>query len=119
MAGTDHMSVQISPMIGAKMVSWTFTKTMAKPSKMWNDREVYFINYVHGVATNTMKEYHFKLGFEVGENVTLPYTFEIALAAHFVHQKETLTTQYKDFIESFPKWTNVQHWTSLYLSYQY
>lgn len=113
------MSVQISPMIGAKIISWSFTEPMSKPSKMWNDREVYFIHYVHGVASNYMKEYRFKLVLEVDENVTLPYSFEIALAAHFVHQKETLTTQYKDFVGSFPKWTNVQYWTSLYLSYQY
>lgn len=74
---------------------------------------------MHGVATNNMKEYQFKLIFETGQNFTSPYSFEIALAAHFVHQEETHTTQYKDFIGTFPKWTNPQHWTSLYISYQY
>lgn len=118
-AGTDHMSIQISPMPGARLTEWSFTEPMSKPSKMWNNREVYFINYVHGHASNNMKEYTFKLVFETDENFILLYSFEIALAAHFVHKDETLTTEYKNFIASFPKWTNAQHWTSLYLSYQY
>ncbi|XP_063704950.1 endoplasmic reticulum metallopeptidase 1-like [Culicoides brevitarsis] len=118
-AGTDHMSIQISPMQGARLVGWSFTKEMGKPSKTWNDRDVYFINYVHGLAENNMKEFQFKITVETDDDFILTHSFEIALAAHFVHQKETLTTQYKEFIASFPKWTNVQHWTSLYQSYQY
>lgn len=118
-AGTDHMSVQISPMQGVNLVGWSFKEEVGRPSKRWNERDVFFIHYVHGLDVNNMKEFQFKLTFETEENLQLPYTFEIALSAHFVHQQETLTTEYKDFIKSFPKWTNVQHWTSLYLSYQY
>uniref|UniRef100_A0A336LFA8 FXNA-like protease n=1 Tax=Culicoides sonorensis TaxID=179676 RepID=A0A336LFA8_CULSO len=119
LAGTDHMSVVISPLKGAKIINWSFTETMSKYSKLWNNREVYYINYVHGVDSNNMKPYEFTFVVETDENFGLQYSFEIALVAHYIHKDETLTTQFKDFIKSFPKWTNVQHWTSLYLSYEY
>lgn len=113
------MGIQISPAKNVKLIEWSLTDEMASESTIWNNRNVYFINYVHGHPSNEFKEFTFSLIFEVKDEWPKEYSFEIALGSHFVHRPETLTEEYIKFIGTFPDWANVQYWTSDYLSYQY
>lgn len=116
--GTSHMSLHISPLPNADVVKWSFTTDMHEDySFNWNNRDVYFINYLRGLETN--RPYEFFLEIEKPQNWTLPYTFDIALAAQFIHQPSTHTKEFEDFIESFPKWTTLQYFTNHYISFQY
>lgn len=116
-SGTSHMSLHISPLAGAKVVKWSFTPDMKENYHFqWNDRDVYFINYVRGLST---LPYEFFVEIKKPLNWTQPYTFDIALAAQFIHQPATHTKEFERFLESFPKWTTLQYFTSHYASYQY
>lgn len=120
------MSLHISPLPGVKLVNWSFalddneSPAVKDEYKVkWNNRDVYFVNYVHGTLDNNFKDYAFYLEFEVAADFDEVYTFDIALAAHFIHQDDTLSANFKKFIAKFPGWTNVQYWSNYLVSYQY
>ncbi|XP_063697598.1 endoplasmic reticulum metallopeptidase 1-like [Culicoides brevitarsis] len=117
-SGTSHMSLHISPLPQAKIVKWSFTSEMKDNySFKWNNRDVYFINYVRGLET--ANPYTFTIEVEKPLNWRFPYTFDIALASQFIHQPETHTKEFESFVESFPKWTTLQYFTSRYVGYQF
>lgn len=117
MTGTHHMSLHISPLPNSKIVFWSFFSVIKDEYKIkWNDRDVYFINYVKALDKGV--PYTFELVLEKPLIWNLEYTFDIALVAHFIHKPETHTNEFTNFIKSFPEWTNVQHWTSYYASHQ-
>lgn len=117
MSGTHHMSLHISPLPNVKLVSWSFDPSIKEEYKIkWNDRDVYFINYVKALDKGV--PYTFELVFEKPLNWNLEYTFDIALVAHFIHKPLTHTNEFTDFVKTFPEWTTLQYWTSYYASHQ-
>lgn len=120
MKGTDHMSLHIAPLPGVKLVSWSFMSSVEDDYKVhWGGRDVYFVNYVHGLLSYSFSDYPFYLEFEVTSEFDEVYNFDIALAAHFIHQDDTLSPNFQSFIQKFPGWTNVQYWSNYLVSYQY
>lgn len=116
MTGTHHMSLHISPLPTAKLISWSFLPTVDDDSKSkWNDRDVYFINYVKGLDKDEI--YEFELVFEKPVSWTQNYTFDIALVAQFIHKPTTHTMEFEQFLSSFPSWTTLQYWTNYYALY--
>lgn len=117
-SGTSHMSLHISPLVQAKIVKWSFVPEIHQNYTFsWNNRDVYFINYVRGVESN--RPYEFFIETEKPLNWSQPYTFDIALAAQFIHQPQTHTKEFENFLETFPKWTTLQYFTNYYVGYQY
>lgn len=112
------MVVAISPMPGVELVEWTITETL-RTATIWNDRPVYFIFYVHGSTENYYKDYPFTLIFDVPDNFLHDYYFDITFGAHFIHDESVKSPEFVAFTDAFPKWTNVQNWTSYYAAYQY
>lgn len=112
------MNVAISPMPGVELVEWSVLETV-RSSTTWNNRPVYFFLYTHGAVENYFKEFPFSLTFEVPESFTSDYYFDISLGANFFDDERTKSKGFIDFTNAFPKWANVQNWTSYYASYQY
>uniref|UniRef100_A0A336M4B8 FXNA-like protease n=1 Tax=Culicoides sonorensis TaxID=179676 RepID=A0A336M4B8_CULSO len=119
-SGPSHMSLHISPLPGVKLVGWSFLPEINENHQFkWNERDVYFINYVRGLEPQY--SYEFSLEFELPEDDdwTSEYKFDIALAAQFVHQPSTHTNEFLNFVGTFPTWTTLQYFTNYYVSYQY
>lgn len=120
MMGPAYMNLQVSPQNGAELVEWSFNDELVV-SHIWNNRKVYFINYIHGVNDFYYTDYEFSLTFQVEVGWNQPYVFDIAHSAMFIHDEEhenTKTPEFVEFLDSFPRWTNVQNWTAYYAAYQ-
>lgn len=116
------MNVQMSPLPGVQVVDWTFDLTPMvppTPTMRWNDRDVYWILYLHGVNSFYFVDYDFDFTLEVPANHSAPFLFDIGLGAHFHDAEHTKTREFVDFTSSFPAWTNVQNWTAYQVSYQF
>lgn len=121
--GPAYMNLQITPMPGVELVRWTFNDNLLI-SDTWNGRNVYFVNFIHGVNYFYYKDYEFSLTVELAQlaTVNLSYLFDIAHSAMFIHDEEhekTKTLAFDAFLDSFPRWTNVQNWTAYYASYEF
>lgn len=115
------MNLQISPQEGVELVEWSFNNELLV-STTWNNRTIYFVNYIHGINEFYYQNYEFSLTFDLINDWNQLYFFEIAHSSMFIHDEEHERTKTKDFVEfldSFPKWTNVQNWTAYYASYRF
>lgn len=112
------MVVYFAPLPGVELVDWSFADELLV-TDTWQDRPVYFIYYIQGVLELQNMVHTFTLTFSVPDDWTEPYHFDIAFGAHFIHQKETITQEFVDFTEAFPKWTNVQNWTAYHIAGQF
>lgn len=112
------MSVIISPMPGVEFVDWNVYDSVPIGT-VWNGRPVYYILYTQGAAEFYYQDFPISLTFEIPETATGPYNFDISLSAHFIHDERTRAPEFTDFTNAFPKWGNVQNWTTYYVAYQY
>lgn len=116
--GPSYMNIQISPLEGVQVVSWSFFDQVVAAGT-WNNRPVYFINYIHGHPENFWKNYDFDVTIRRPPSWSASYSFDIALSAMYIEDEEYKTAEFREFTQSFPTWTNVQNWTASYTSYQY
>jgi len=117
-AGPHSMQLQMSPLMGAKLVDWSFVDS-TEATYIWKNRDYFYIGYHHGLNQHYYEDFDFYLTIERPLNWTESFSFDIALGANFIHIDGTETSQFIEFVESFPSWTNVQHWSSYYTAYQY
>lgn len=90
------------------------------PAKIkWHGRDVYFINFTVGKRSLQYRNIEFDVEIEETSSVIKPYLMDIGFVAQYINYYETHTDQFKDFVNKFPPWTNVQHWTSIYEGYQF
>lgn len=116
--GPAAMNVIISPLLGAKLVGWSFVEDVFE-SETWKDRPIYFIQFVQGIKAVQFQPNAFSLTFEVPSDWSEPYIFDISFGYHYVHVEETKTRDFVDFTNAFPKWANVQNWTAYHIAAQF
>lgn len=118
--GPSRMSIHLSPVKGAKMTRCTLLDDDLPPAKIkWHGRDVYFINFTVGKRSLQWNNIEFTVEIESSLKVNRPYLMDIGFVAQFINNYKTHTDQFKNFVNSFPKWTNVQNWTSIYQGYQF
>lgn len=120
--GPSRMSLHVSPLLGAKIIRWSLLtpENEIPPAKItWHGRAIYFINFTKGKYDLNSKPNQFNLDIETLPLWNRSYTMDIGFVAHYIDYTYTHTDEFKNLVNSFPKWTNVQNWTSLYESYQF
>lgn len=121
-SGPSRMSIHLSPIKGAKLTRCTLLSPDddIPPAKIkWHGRDVYFINFTVGKRNLHWKNIEFTIEIEANADMNRPYMMDIGFVAQYINYYDSHTEQFKNLVNSFPKWTNVQHWSSLYEGYQY
>lgn len=118
LSGPSALHVYFAPLPGVELMAWSFADEIFS-TYTWKGQPVYFIHYVQGLLEYQYQTRTFSLTFEIPDNWTEPYHFDISFGAHFIHQEETKTQEFIDFTQAFPKWANVQNWTAYHISKQF
>uniref|UniRef100_A0A336MWH6 CSON005916 protein n=1 Tax=Culicoides sonorensis TaxID=179676 RepID=A0A336MWH6_CULSO len=122
MNGPSRMSIHLAPVQGTKVLKWSLLTPQDEipPAKIkWHGRDLYFINFTVGKRTLQWKTIEFYIDIEGGPAWKRPYMMDIGFVAQYINYYDSHTEEFKNLVNSFPKWTNVQHWTSLYEGYQF
>ncbi|XP_063703868.1 endoplasmic reticulum metallopeptidase 1-like [Culicoides brevitarsis] len=118
-SGPSRMSIHLSPVKKAKIQKISLLKEELPPAKIkWHGRDMYFINFTVGKRDLQWKSIEFTVEVEA-KDVNRPFLLDMGFVAQFINEYETHTKEFQDLVSNFPKWTNVQHWTSIYEGYQF
>lgn len=114
MTGIDSMGVMISPMPGIEIEKWSFYDEVMDTGLNWQGRPTYFMYYTAGV--------HSPITFWLDLKVPQGWTgkkLDVALTTHFTHHDELRTSEFQDFINSYPEWTHVTAWMNSYNKFEF
>lgn len=114
--GPDHMALYVVPVIGVKIISWSFNTPIPKPNKEpQSNRDAYYIAFLYGNMDNNPFEFTLTLQYDsnINENDN---KIEFGVVGQYMHQENDRTIFFIDFLSKFPE-TSVQYnWVSTYQS---
>lgn len=116
------MSLHLSPLEGAKILNWSLLDSNEgiPPAKItWKGRDVYFINFTTAKKEYQWKDIQFLVDIETPFMWNRQYMMDVGFSAHFLHDDKTHIEEFNRLVDSFPSWTNVQHWTAFYEGHQF
>ncbi|XP_077288076.1 uncharacterized protein LOC143912654 [Arctopsyche grandis] len=102
--GPDRMTLTFAPRDDAELVKWSL-ETPVQQSGEWKKRPTYFLHIVSGEITGDFPlELTFKVSPEQKDGSPI---IDIGLAGNHAHHEENRTSEFQEFIDSFPDWTTV------------
>ncbi|KAL9918598.1 endoplasmic reticulum metallopeptidase 1 isoform 3-T3 [Glossina fuscipes fuscipes] len=107
LTGPDHMGIFLRPINGGNISNWSFHET---PLRM-NWPSPYFIYFSYGIVTNPLEFY---LDVENNLGNWSRSAFEIGIAAHWIHDDDFQTEDFKQFLASLPKYVDAIAWPASY-----
>ncbi|KAI9578034.1 hypothetical protein GQX74_013928 [Glossina fuscipes] len=107
LTGPDHMGIFLRPINGGNISNWSFHET---PLRM-NWPSPYFIYFSYGIVTSPLEFY---LDVENNLGNWSRSAFEIGIAAHWIHDDDFQTEDFKQFLASLPKYVDAIAWPASY-----
>ncbi|XP_030558018.1 endoplasmic reticulum metallopeptidase 1 [Drosophila novamexicana] len=106
----DRIVMYVDPMENVKITNWSFDETVLVDGHT----APYFIYHVSSMVE---EPYNFWLEFEHdAANTDGPY-FKLAVSVHFLYHPEYYTSEFKEFLSTFPAWTYTTDWFASYESW--
>ncbi|KAH8300135.1 hypothetical protein KR044_010398 [Drosophila immigrans] len=106
----DRIVIFIDPKANVKITNWSVDETILLDGR----KPPYFIYHVFSMVTTP---FNFWLEFEHdAENTSGPY-FKMAVSVHFLYHPEYYTSEFKEFLTTFPDWTYTTDWFASYESW--
>ncbi|XP_061401283.1 endoplasmic reticulum metallopeptidase 1 [Musca vetustissima] len=107
----DRVVIYIEPHAGNKIVNWSFNRVPLDEGF----ETPYFAYHVY-----SMDETPFRFWIEVERDAILTGpSFRLGIGAHLLYHTHTYTTEFKDFLTSFPDWAYPTHWVAAYESWHF
>ncbi|XP_053965127.1 endoplasmic reticulum metallopeptidase 1-like [Anastrepha ludens] len=107
LTGPDHLTIFIGPKAPARVVNWSFDKTLLPNSG-------YFMSFVYGKDNKALE---FFIDLELPANNSNSPNLEIGIAGNWVHQSVQRAEIYEEFLQSFPDYTIIVNWVATYDSW--
>lgn len=102
--GPDHFNIYLSPKLNIRLLNTSFDSIVPENVPIWNNRPIYFVNYVWGVSKAPL---NFRIDLEVPENWN-GTSIEIGISGKGVHDaRNRYTVQFRSFLDDFPKWADI------------
>ncbi|XP_030388598.1 endoplasmic reticulum metallopeptidase 1 [Scaptodrosophila lebanonensis] len=106
----DRVVMYILPLEETKIINWSFDKTQLEEAH----KPPYFIYHVYSLVEHPL-DFWIELEHEAG-NTAGPH-FKLAVGAHFLYHQQSYTEEYREFLNSFPKWAYTTDWFASYESW--
>ncbi|KAK4883835.1 hypothetical protein RN001_000106 [Aquatica leii] len=116
LSGPNHVALYLSPKSNINVLEISLlSKSQLRPI-IWNGRPTYIIMYSWMKSRSSL---NFFIDFQTPLNWTNP-TFDVALTAKYINDKTFIKTpKFMQFLEEFPKWTDVVTALATYESWVY
>ncbi|XP_062128855.1 endoplasmic reticulum metallopeptidase 1-like [Drosophila sulfurigaster albostrigata] len=106
----DRIVIFIDPKPNVRITNWSVDDTVLLDGRS----PPYFIYHVFSMVTTP---FNFWLEFEHdAENTDGPY-FKMSVSVHFLYHPEYYTSDFKDFLDTFPDWSYTTDWLASYESW--
>ncbi|XP_069678437.1 endoplasmic reticulum metallopeptidase 1-like [Periplaneta americana] len=111
--GPDRMVFVISPY--RKLENWSFDGGVFESGYEWQNRPVYFINYVEGL---TGPPFEFWIDLKVTQE-TPASVVDIAVIGQYINSPGDISEEFKQFLRKYPDWAHVTAWTATYKAWRF
>lgn len=111
--GPDHMAFVLAPYV--KLENWSFDGSVYESGYEWQNRPVYFINYVEGLTGPPLE---FWIDLKVTQESSASVV-DIAVIGQYMNSPADISEEFKQFLRKYPDWAHVTAWTATYKAWRF
>ncbi|XP_068146181.1 endoplasmic reticulum metallopeptidase 1 [Drosophila tropicalis] len=110
---SDRVMIFIQPTDGVKVVDWSFDRTPLDEGH----EPPYFMYHCYAFVEEPF-EFWVQLDYSEANVADDGSYFKMVVAEHFLYHKDNYTTDFREFLDTFPDWTYTTDWFTSYHSWE-
>lgn len=101
--GPTLMGFYVSPFLGNRLTSWTFSAEIPPSGTPWNGQAVYYVNYVQAKSRSVQE---FFLEIESSTTLTDKPVLILSIHANYMYHEQYRTEEFRDLLKQMPPYAH-------------